>query len=116
MVAPPTLVHELIKWATIFTSIGSALAGVYHFGIKVWTWIMAPRRIIMALTTNHFPHLTATLQEHTEALIAMQSDIRNLDTQVSGYSQRLDDTKTAVESLTTKFIEHLDKVPHASGV
>jgi hypothetical protein len=115
MVAP-SLFHEIVKWAEISGSIGTALAGIYHFGVKAWTWIMAPRKVILALATNHFPHIQATLKEHGDAMALMQTDLRVLGTTISGYSQRLDDTKTAVDTLTTQFIEHLEKVPHASGV
>jgi hypothetical protein len=111
-----SIIHEIMKWATISTTVGSALAGVYHFGMKAWAWLMAPRTIIMALATNHFPHIQAVLKEHTDTMASMQSDLRVLDTKVSGYSQRLDETKAAVDNLTTEFIGHLEKAPHASGV
>jgi len=113
MVAQPSLFHEIIKYVTIATSLGGAVTGVYHFGKRVVDWFMVPRRTILKLATNHLPHLQATLQEHTNTMVAMQSDLRDLDTKVSGYSERLDDTKKAVNSLHDAFIQHLERNVHA---
>lgn len=116
MIAQPSLVHEIVKWVEISGSIGTALVGIYHFGKKAYEWALAPRKIIMALATNHFPHIQAVLKEHTDTMASMQLDIRELDMKVSGYSERLDDTKAAVDNLTKNFIEHLENASHASGV
>lgn len=116
MVVHPTLLHEIIKWVGIATSLGTAGAGIFRYGKKAVDWWMAPRRTLLAFSTNHFPHIQDTLKQHTDAMERMQSDLRDLDTKVSGYGQRLDDTKKAVDSLHDAFIQHLENNAHASGI
>lgn len=111
-----SLFHEILKWAEISATFGSIIAVIYRYGKRAVDWLLAPRRTILTLATNHFPHMEETLKGHTEALVAMQSDFRALDTKVSGYSQRLDDTKQAVDNLHDAFIQHLENSGGNHGI
>jgi len=60
---------------------------------------------------NHLPHIQEAVDAQGAALRGIKSDVRDLDTKVSGYGDRLDDTKSAVHALGTAFLQHLE---HAS--
>lgn len=111
-----SLFHEIFKWVEIAATLGAAGAGIFRYGKRILDWILAPRRAILSLTTNHLPHIQATLKEHTDSMVIMQSDLRDLGTKVSGYNERLDDTKKAVNSLHDAFIQHLENSSSAHGV
>jgi hypothetical protein len=60
------------------------------------------------LLTNHLPHIQTALDTSAREMTEIKSDVRNLGTQVSGMSDRIDDTKAAVHTLGVSFLNHLE--------
>ena len=100
----------------LFKVIGVGVSGVALLagGLKWLTMIF--KRLseinssVTLLKTNHLPHIQASLDSHTATLNTLKSDFRDMDTKITGYSQRLDDTKDSVDALNGAFIQHLARV------
>jgi signal transduction histidine kinase len=99
---------DAIKIVSVSTGAIGLTAGFLKWLTSIFQRVAETNRTTTLLATNHLPHIQMTLNEHSEKLVQVASDIRNMDTKISGYSQRLDDTKTAVDSLNGSFLNHLN--------
>ena len=101
-------VLDVIKVVSVSTGMLGLSAGFLKWLTSIFKRVAETNRNVILLTTNHLPHIQASLDDHSKSLIAVVSDIRDMDTKISGYSQRLDDTKSAVDSLNGAFLNHLN--------
>jgi len=103
-------------WVKPLFGVGASLVSTAVIGLLKWMTAMFRKlsdtnKTITLLTTNHLPHIQAALETHTETLSAMRSDIRDIDTKMTVYGQRLDGTNTAVEAINEAFVRHLEHAP-----
>lgn len=101
---------DLAKVIGVWVGSISLLAGGLKWLTAIFKRVSEINSSVTLLTTNHLPHIQASLDSHTTALGTLASDFRDMDTKITGYSQRLDDTKDSVDALNVAFIQHLSKV------
>jgi hypothetical protein len=108
MVSQNTL--DLFKVIGVGVSVTALLAGGLKWLAVIFKRVSEINTSVVLLKTNHLPHIQASLDSHTTALGTLASDVRDIDTKMSGYSRRLDDTKDSVDALNGAFIQHLARV------
>lgn len=91
------------------------VGGAVTFALFIFKGIRSGYRTVKStndnvtlLMTNHMPHIQRSIDEHSDTLLSIQSDVRDMGTKLSGYNTRLDDTKNAVHSLGTAFLQHVE--------
>jgi hypothetical protein len=99
---------DVVKVVGVLTGALGVTAGFVRWLSSIFKRVAETNRNVILVTTNHLPHIQAALDRHTKSLAAVVSDIRDVDTKMSGYSKRLDDTKSAVDSLSGAFLNHLN--------
>ena len=103
--------HDVIKAVGMGASIVSILG--FAFGGLKWVFAVFKKltdisSTVQLLTTNHFPHLTATLDAHTEALQGIKTDVRVLGTRMENHETRLNDTREGLKAVHNTLIKHLE--------
>jgi hypothetical protein len=102
-----------IELIAISKAIGAVatVSGILYGGVKwlvsIFKSVQETNNKIDLLTTNHIPHLQASLDEHTQTMQEIKSDVRDIGTRVEGHAERLEDTKKAVHTLGEAFLQHL---------
>lgn len=106
---PPIV--KIYFYAKTIASIGSA--GVVVYGLIRWfsnvfKKVSYTNDSVQLLMTNHLPHIQQSLNAQDETLKNITSDVRDMDTKVTGFGTRLDDTKVSVDNLNVALINHIE--------
>jgi hypothetical protein len=110
-----SLIEHLIfygKVAGAVTAIGIVIGGIVKYPGR---WIRSACKQISntnatlaTISNNHLPHLQSSLEAHTVALQGIKNDVREIDVKFDGLNTRLEDTRSAVHTLGTSFLNHLE--------
>jgi hypothetical protein len=100
--------HDVIKAIGLYVSIAGFVAGGLKWVFAVFKKLTSINATIESLTTNHFPHLSATLDAHTEALQGIKLDVGILGTRMENHETRLNDTREGLKAVHTTLIKYLE--------
>jgi hypothetical protein len=105
--------EQVYLYSKIFVAAGSATVLIYKVGRWLLDIFQEVRNInenVQLLTLNHLPHIQTSLDEHNSSLLELKSDVRDMDTKMTGFSHRLNDTKSGVDTLNESFLRHLESM------
>ena len=101
--------YDVIKAVGLGISISGFVIGGLKWVFAVFKKLTEINSTIVSLTTNHFPHLTATLDAHTEALQGIKKDVAVLGTRMEKHDVRLEDTREGLKVVHASFLKHLEE-------
>ena len=111
----PGLAEHVIFWGKICGAVGAI--GSFGYGaIRSLVANMQTKKMVETLTTNHIPHVQASIDAHTTALQGIKGDVRELDVKFDGLSTRLDDTRGAVHTLGESFLRHVENASQEKAI
>jgi hypothetical protein len=99
---------DIVKIVSVLTGALGVTAGFVKWLSSIFQRVSETSRNVILVTTNHLPHIQVALDKHSVLLTSVVSDVRDMDTKLSAQGRRIDDTKSAVDSLNGAFLNHLN--------
>ena len=82
--------------------------GVFKWVASAFHTVRNTNANLTLLMENHLPHIQNAVDAQGESLRGIKSDVRDLDTKMTGHGQRLEDMKTAVHAVGESLSRHLE--------
>ena len=98
----------MVKVVASVVSSSAILIGGIKWLVSIFNSVSEANKKLELFSTNHFPHLSATLDAHTEALQGIKLDVGILGTRMENHETRLNDTREGLKAVHTTLIKHLE--------
>jgi hypothetical protein len=101
-------IYEIGKIAGVVAAVGAIIVGIFKWMAAIYNNLHETTTNVKLLMSNHLPHIQDAIDESNKTVVAIKSDVREIDTRVKANVERMTDLKDQVSNLSTEFVNHIE--------